>query len=100
MQVLLSLVQDSTVLLWGMVTLVNLIEVANSRGLLSHWDTILDGLEQGSGVDCIYLDFSKAFDKVVLLQQLKDHWENWKVAGCFLGLSSKTASCGSRWRHI
>ena len=32
--------------------------------LLSHWDTILDGLEQGSGVDCIYLDFSKAFDKV------------------------------------
>ena len=33
MQVLLSLVQDSTVLLWGMVTLVNLIEVANSRGL-------------------------------------------------------------------
>ena len=21
--------------------------------LLSHWDTILDGLEQGSGVDCV-----------------------------------------------
>jgi hypothetical protein len=43
--------------------------------LLSHWDTILDGLEQGSGVDCIYLDFSKAFDKVetgVLLHKLKD----------------------------
>ena len=32
--------------------------------LLSHWDTILDGLEQGHGVDCVYLDFSKAFDKV------------------------------------
>ena len=43
--------------------------------LLSHWDTILDGLEQGSGVDCIYLDFSKAFDKVetgVLLHNLRD----------------------------
>ena len=43
--------------------------------LLSHWDTILDGLEQGRGVDCIYLDFSKAFDKVetgVLLHKLKD----------------------------
>ena len=23
--------------------------------LLSHWDTILDGLEQGNGVDCVYL---------------------------------------------
>ena len=43
--------------------------------LLSHWDTVLDGLEQGSGVDCIYLDFSKAFDKVetgVLLHKLKE----------------------------
>ena len=43
--------------------------------LLSHWDTVLDGLEHGSGVDCIYLDFSKAFDKVetgVLLHKLKD----------------------------
>ena len=43
--------------------------------LLSHWDTILDGLEQGNGVDCIYLDFSKAFDKVetgVLLHKLRD----------------------------
>ena len=43
--------------------------------LLSQWDTILDGLEQGSGVDCIYLDFSKAFDKVetgVLLHKLRN----------------------------
>ena len=31
--------------------------------LLSHWDNILDGLEQGEGLDCVYLDFSKAFDK-------------------------------------
>ena len=43
--------------------------------LLAHWDTILDGLEECGGVDVIYLDFSKAFDKVehgVLLHKLKD----------------------------
>ena len=43
--------------------------------LLSHWDTILDGLEEGGGVDVVYLDFSKAFDKVehgVLLHKLRD----------------------------
>ena len=43
--------------------------------LLSHWDTVLDGLEKGTGVDCVYLDFSKAFDKVetgVLLHKLRD----------------------------
>ena len=43
--------------------------------LLSHWDVILDGLEQADGVDSVYLDFSKAFDKVetgVLLHILKD----------------------------
>ena len=36
---------------------------------------VFDGLEHGSGVDCIYLDFSKAFDKVdtgVFLHKLKD----------------------------
>ena len=32
--------------------------------LLAHWDNIMEGLEKGDGVDCIYLDFSKAFDKV------------------------------------
>ena len=43
--------------------------------LLSHWDTVLDGLEEGAGVDCVYLDFSKAFDKVetgVLLHKLRE----------------------------
>ena len=43
--------------------------------LLAHWDTVLDGLEKGNGVDCVYLDFSKAFDKVetgVLLHKLRD----------------------------
>ena len=42
--------------------------------LLSYWDSMLDKLEEGQGVDSIYLDFSKAFDKVehgVLLHKLK-----------------------------
>ena len=42
--------------------------------LLTHWDNILEGLEHGAGVDCVYLDFSKAFDKVetgVLLHNLR-----------------------------
>ena len=52
--------------------------------LLTHWDTILDGLEKGDGVDSVYLDFSKAFDKVetgVLLHKLCDSKVHGKV-GC------------------
>ena len=55
--------------------------------LLSHWDSILDGLESGEGVDSVYLDFSKAFDKVetgVLLHKLRDSKVLGKV-GCWLG---------------
>ena len=55
--------------------------------LLSHWDSILDGLERGEGVDAVYLDFSKAFDKVetgVLLHKLRDSKVLGKV-GCWLG---------------
>ena len=54
--------------------------------LLSHWDSILEGLEEGEGVDSVYLDFSKAFDKVetgVLLHKLKDAKVLGKV-GCWL----------------
>ena len=54
--------------------------------LLSHWDSILEGLERGEGVDAVYLDFSKAFDKVetgVLLHKLKDGKVLGKV-GCWL----------------
>ena len=43
--------------------------------LLSYWDTILEELEQGHGVDVIYTDSSKAFDKVesgVLFHKLKE----------------------------
>ena len=42
--------------------------------LLSHLDKILSYLEQGLNVDTIYLDFSKAFDKVdhkILMGKLK-----------------------------
>ena len=54
--------------------------------LLAHWDSILEGLENGLGVDAVYLDFSKAFDKVetgVLLHKLRDSKVLGKV-GCWL----------------
>ena len=54
--------------------------------LLKHWDYILDGLEAGPGVDCVYLDFAKAYDKVetgVLLHKLKEVDVLGK-AGCWL----------------
>ena len=54
--------------------------------LLAHWDSILEGLENGQGVDSVYLDFSKAFDKVetgVLLHKLREGKVLGKV-GCWL----------------
>ena len=42
--------------------------------LLSYWDNILDHMEKGKGVDAVYTDFAKAFDKCetgVLLHRLK-----------------------------
>ena len=54
--------------------------------LLTHWDSILDGLESGDGVDYVYLDFSRAFDKVetgVLLHKLRDGKILGKV-GCWI----------------
>ena len=43
--------------------------------LLQHYDEILSALESGDNIDCIYLDFSKAFNKVdhgILLHKLKE----------------------------
>ena len=54
--------------------------------LLAYWDTLLDDMEQGKGVDTIYTDFSKAFDKVetgVLLHELRDCGVKGKL-GCWL----------------
>ena len=54
--------------------------------LLSYWDKILDSLEEGKGVDVIYTDFAKAFDKCetgVLLHRLKDCGVRGKV-GCWI----------------
>ena len=42
--------------------------------LLAHYDEILHQMEEGLGIDVVYLDFSKAFDKVdfhILLNKLK-----------------------------
>ena len=54
--------------------------------LLAFWDSILDRLEDYSGVDVVYTDFSKAFDKVetgVLLHKIRDCKVTGKV-GCWL----------------
>ena len=55
--------------------------------LLAHYDKILSFLENGMNVDVVYLDFSKAFDKVdydILLKKLSD-----------LGIGGKIG----RWIH-
>ena len=54
--------------------------------LLSFWDSILDKLENDAGVDVIYTDFSKAFDKVetgVLLHKMNECEIKGKV-GCWI----------------
>ena len=43
--------------------------------LLQHQDDIIKALENGDNLDCIYLDFAKAYDKVdhgILLKKLKN----------------------------
>ena len=43
--------------------------------LIAFSDKVLEGLESGPGVDSVYLDFSKAYDKAetgVLLHKLKE----------------------------
>ena len=50
-------------------------QISTLTQLLSHWDEVLDLLEQGQAVDVIYTDFAKAFDKCetnVLLHTLRD----------------------------
>ena len=54
--------------------------------LLSFWDSLLEEMEQGKGVDVVYTDYAKAFDKCeigVLLHRLRDCGITGKV-GCWL----------------
>ena len=54
--------------------------------LLTYWDTILNDMEQGKGLDVINTDFSKAFDTVetgLLLHELNDFGVTGKV-DCWL----------------
>ena len=60
--------------------------------LLSYWDTILSEMEEGHGVDVIYTDFSKAFDKVetgVFLHKLKSCGITGSWLAAFLDSSSR-----------
>ena len=71
--------------------------------LLSHWDLVLDHLEQGEAVDVIYTDFAKAFDKCetnVLLhtphpQTMWREGQGWSLVICVSRSWVKNASCGS-----
>ena len=54
--------------------------------LLSFWDKILEQMEDGKGVDVVYTDFAKAFDKCetgVLLHRLRQCGVGGKV-GCWV----------------
>ena len=58
--------------------------------LLSYWDTILDQMEEGKGVDTVYTDFAKAFEKCetgVLLHKLKECGIRGKVGHWLVGWS-------------
>ena len=63
--------------------------------LLSYWDAMLTKLEDGGSAEVIYLDFSKAFDKVehgVLLHKLREFGITDKVGiwlSAFLDSSSR-----------
>ena len=55
--------------------------------LLQHQDEILSALEDGANLDCIYLDFSKAYDKVdhgILLHKIKGMGISGKICRCIM----------------
>ena len=66
-----------------------------------YWDSILEGLEDCEGVDSVYLDFSKAFDKVetgVLLHKLRDGKVLGKVGRWLAAFLDSTHSRGEDLR--
>ena len=72
--------------------------------LLSHWDKVLDHLENGESVDVIYTDFSKAFDKCetnVLLHTLSECGVKGRVGlwlAAFLDPNSRKQAVGVEGR--
>ena len=72
--------------------------------LLSHWDNILDGLEQGNGVDSVYLDFSKASSgdrcPSTKAQGCLSAWQGRMLVVSNSELSNQAADCGGRWDNI
>ena len=74
-----------------------------STQLISHTYNIFNYLINGSEVDCIYLDYSKAFDKVdhnlllVKLRQLKISKKYIDWLGCFLKGRVQTVAIGNHF---
>eukprot|EP00111_Clytia_hemisphaerica_P017146 TCONS_00050790-protein len=72
--------------------------------LLEHYDTILSYLERGINVDTIYLDFSKAFDKVdhaILLHKLSQLGIKGKLLRCIESfLKRQKTICCCKWLQI
>jgi hypothetical protein len=77
--------------------------------LLVHYDTVLKMIESGSNCELVYLDFSKAFDKVdhsILLSKLAKMGITGKVGkwiGNFLHLRTQAVKIGSSisdWLHV
>ena len=72
--------------------------------LLTYWERLLEELELGNGVDSVYTDFAKAFDKCetgVLLHRLKECGVRGKVGewlASFLDPSVRMQSVGVQGR--
>ena len=66
--------------------------------LLAHYETILHYIEEGLGVDVIYLDFAKAFDKVdfeVLLNKLRNLGIGGQLGRWFYSFLTNRTQCVS-----
>ena len=72
--------------------------------LLSHYNEIHKGMEEGSNVDTVYLDFSKAFDRVdigILMHKMRDIGVHGRLAlwiHSFLTDRKKSGHC--QWSQV